>query len=442
MPVDNITEVISNIKCPTGYTLSMDEIADGLFLKRVGNEIVGVAGGGGGAPTDAEYITYAANAGLSAEKVLGTDIIMLGTAAAQPAATAVPSGAVYYITDAGQQRWQRSNGTAWADTVIHWDQVLGKPATFAPSTHAASHQNGGGDEISVAGLSGALADPQTPSAHALGGAAHSADTLANLNTKISDLIATYGAVRDIGIGTAAQRPAAAVANRFWFATDTLVLSRDNGAAWEIVVATPAAHKATHENAGADEISVAGLSGALADAQTPTAHAASHQNAGADEISVAGLSGELADNQPPKAHVLDSATHTISGKTAGQFLRPTSATAFAFEAVPISRGGVIYMSAGIPNAALNIIAWRAPFACTVTAVKGYRVGGTGATVNARRNGASSHLASALSLVSADAWADGGAVQDAAYAAGDKLEIMVVTTAGVVTQLAIQVDYTRP
>lgn len=35
--------------------------------------------------------------------------------------------------------------------------------------------------------------------------------------------------------------------------------------------------------------------------TPTAHATSHQNGGADEISVAGLSGELADPQPPKNH---------------------------------------------------------------------------------------------------------------------------------------------
>lgn len=33
----------------------------------------------------------------------------------------------------------------------------------------------------------------------------------------------------------------------------------------------------------------------------SAHASRHENTGADEISVAGLSGELADDQPPKAH---------------------------------------------------------------------------------------------------------------------------------------------
>lgn len=35
-------------------------------------------------------------------------------------------------------------------------------AATPPEAHGISHQNGGGDEISVAGLSGLLADPQTP----------------------------------------------------------------------------------------------------------------------------------------------------------------------------------------------------------------------------------------------------------------------------------------
>lgn len=64
---------------------------------------------------------------------------------------------------------------------------------------------------------------------------------------------------------------------------------------------PAAHKTSHENGGTDEISVAGLSGTLADPQTPTSHKTSHENGGADEISVAGLSGTLADPQTPTSH---------------------------------------------------------------------------------------------------------------------------------------------
>ena len=48
--------------------------------------------------------------------------------------------------------------------------------------------------------------------------------------------------------------------------DTLYYSK--GGAWVAIGATPSAHAASHENGGADEISVAGLSGLLADAQTP------------------------------------------------------------------------------------------------------------------------------------------------------------------------------
>ncbi len=64
-------------------------------------------------------------------------------------------------------------------------QISNLPAG-APAAHATSHENGGGDEINVAGLSGELADNQPPKAHDLGGADHNADTLANLNTKVSD----------------------------------------------------------------------------------------------------------------------------------------------------------------------------------------------------------------------------------------------------------------
>lgn len=108
-------------------------------------------------------------------------------------------------------------------------------------------------------------------------------------------------------------------------------------------------------------------------------------------------------------------------------------------VPQSKGGTIASLVGLDNTALNLIVWRAPYACTVTAVKGYRVGGSGATINARKNGSSNHLSGALSLTSADQWMDGGTVQNTSYAAGDKLEIMVVTAVGSPTQISIQVDF---
>jgi hypothetical protein len=96
----------------------------------------------------------------------------------------------------------------------------------------------------------------------------------------------------------------------------------------------------------------------------------------------------------------------------------------------------------PSGAINVIVMRVPIVCTVTNVRGYRIGGSGATINARRNGSSNHLASNLSLTSANAWMDGGAVQNTAYAVGDKLEIMIVTVSGSPTQVAVQVDFSRP
>lgn len=52
---------------------------------------------------------------------------------------------------------------AWNATTQQWEPT--EPPTGGGGPHATSHQNNGADEISVAGLSGLLADPQTPAAH-------------------------------------------------------------------------------------------------------------------------------------------------------------------------------------------------------------------------------------------------------------------------------------
>ncbi len=94
----------------------------------------------------------------------------------------------------------------------------------ASASHASRHEDGGADEISVDSLSGELADDQPPKSHDLAGADHNADTLADLNLKVSD------ATLD---GSGASR-------------------------------TPSAHSASHENGGGDEIDVSGLTGAGGD----------------------------------------------------------------------------------------------------------------------------------------------------------------------------------
>ncbi len=94
-------------------------------------------------------------------------------------------------------------------------------------------------------------------------------------------------------------------------------------------------------------------------------------------------------------------------------------------------------------AATILTWQSPTACTLTGMKAYRVGGTGATVNAYRNTTGSPLRSAaLSLTTASTWTDGGAVQNTAFAVNDSLLFGLLTVAGAVTQVNIQLSFTRP
>lgn len=218
-------------------------------------------------------------------------------------------------------------------------------AAGAPGAHAASHQDGGGDEISVTALSGLLADDQ----HVL-----DAEVVTAAKTVKLDDFAIPDDNTDLDASGAKHglMPKADASKLGGIAAGADVTGSN----------TPQAHNASHQNAGGDEISVAGLSGVLADDQhvldsevtnvaiaksllttrgdiifrnatvparlakgpsgyvltmgandpawvaaaAPGAHAASHQNGGGDEISVTGLSGLLADDQ----HVLDAEVKAI------------------------------------------------------------------------------------------------------------------------------------
>lgn len=104
---------------------------------------------------------------------------------------------------------------------------------------------------------------------------------------------------------------------------------------------------------------------------------------------------------------------------------------------VARGGSVLN----PTGSVNIYVWRAPYPATVTAVKGIRRAGTSATVNARKNGTLSHLATDITLSTADTWTDGGTVQNATYAVGDSLEIQITGITGTPTEVGVQVEFTR-
>lgn len=98
---------------------------------------------------------------------------------------------------------------------------------------------------------------------------------------------------------------------------------------------PDPHAASHQNGGSDEISVAGLSGLLADGQTPLAHAASHQSGGSDAIKL----DDLAATDDNTDLNVSTAKHGLMSKLPGgtstfyrgdgAFAAPTAEAAITF-----------------------------------------------------------------------------------------------------------------
>jgi hypothetical protein len=173
--------------------------------------------------------------------------------------------------------------------------------------HASTHENGGADEISVAGLSGLLADGQTPLTHASthedGGTDEVTLAQSQVTGLTSDLAAklplaggtmtgqlnfsgtTHAGIKLLSL-TTTQRDALTAANGMLiYNTTTAKVQKYEAGAW-VNNGSPDAHASTHQNNGADEISVAGLSGLLADGQTPLAHASTHASAGSDPLTLA------------------------------------------------------------------------------------------------------------------------------------------------------------
>ena len=134
--------------------------------------------------------------------------------------------------------------------------------------------------------------------------------------------------------------------------------------------------------------------------------------------------------------------TDSGLTASQMVCTDADKKLVSKPFTFTRGGTLVNTVDYV-AAMNVGVWYATCACTVTNVRGYRVGGdSSVAINARRNGsATKHLNTDKTLANADTWYDGGNVQDITYAVGDKLEIMVTVASGNPTQVAIQVDFVK-
>jgi len=112
------------------------------------------------------------------------------------------------------------------------------------------------------------------------------------------------------------------------------------------------------------------------------------------------------------------------------------TAFTHAVIAFQKGATVLT----PSAGKSII-WRAPYACTVTAVKAIQDVGTGSVLTAY-DGGTDLLNTDITIAVAGTWQDGGTLALTAVAAGDSIAIDIVSLAGTPNYVAIQVEFTRP
>jgi hypothetical protein len=286
---------------------------------------------------------------------------------------AVTAWGQFYIQSAMPAEDPVQVGSLWADTsgvpAVKVCTSL-SPYTFssvggggAPSAHATTHQNGGSDEINVVGLSGLLADAQTPLAHAASHAALGSDPLTLSESQITnlttDLAAKAIAARNLTAGSGLTGGGDLSADRT-FAV---------GAGTGITV-----------NADDVEVKYGAIAGTaaqgddsrLSDARTPTAHATSHQSGGSDAIKLDDLSAPD-DNTDLNASTLKHGLLPKLSGNAAQFLDGTGAfsapaasvnvkqTEIDFGATPIAESEFTVVDADVSATSqlMGTVAYEAP-----------------------------------------------------------------------------------
>jgi hypothetical protein len=131
----------------------------------VGGDMLEIVDDPGGTPISKKVTV--ANLLAVAHTHAQSDVTDLTTDLAAKQATSAKNAASGYAGLDGSSKLtgsQQTYGTGANTACVGNDSRLSDSRT--PTAHATSHQNGGGDEVSVAGLSGLLADGQTPLAHA------------------------------------------------------------------------------------------------------------------------------------------------------------------------------------------------------------------------------------------------------------------------------------
>lgn len=229
------------------------------------------------------------------------------------AATYDPTAVAGDAFDADNHAYSNAtSGLTATDVQAAIDEVEGRIDGLEtnPVNHASRHENGGADEINVAGLSGELADPQPPKTHATSHQHSGSDEIATATPAANAIPKALGT----GLLASGWIPATAPA--------THASTHQHGGGDEVATATPGANAipkadgsgkldtwvsdgstttkgkvelATDGEASAGVV-VQGNDTRLSDARTPTSHASTHQHGGGDEVAVAAA----AANAIPKA----------------------------------------------------------------------------------------------------------------------------------------------
>ena len=166
----------------------------------------------------------------------------------------------WFITAAHGARHQ--NGGPDEISVLGLSGLLADGQT--PLAHAASHQNGGGDEISVAGLNGVLADAQTPIAHAashLPAAADEFQSTAPTLTPAAEIADVINVAFESPIASVEQYMATVIPSTLMTPDTTLFILAETGVGAEVSPTARCRLIFTTDATGAAQLSVNDVVGA-------------------------------------------------------------------------------------------------------------------------------------------------------------------------------------
>jgi hypothetical protein len=168
------------------------------------------------------------------------------------------------------------------------------------------------------------------------------------------------------------------------------------------------------------------------------------NAATRDVGVA--SGTVATGDDVRFTQVNAATVTWAGATfldkttGGTVTGPVTVGALTADSLTLPAGSITSSKTVVcpsPTGAVAYAVWRAPRASTIVAVRGYRVGGTGVTINAQNN-AADILPTDLSVSVASTWTSGATLQNTTMAAGDTLTVKLTGVSGTPSAVTLQVD----